>query len=257
MATLIVAAIVVTTMFAVWLTVMLPPATHPIQVTWIGDGVAAVVPATGDPETPASTSEPAASLAVTLQAVTTTLSRQAAEMAAGTDGSEYGLPHGVHRGVPSGDSRRPGPLGPKMPNYEERWEIRFSSSDFAEYRRQLEFFEIELAAFGGSPTIDYVYDLTSDSPSVRRSREPGRETRQRFTWRGGPLLEYDRELLRMAQVPTDGRVVCQFYPPRMVDELQRLESLGGETERCLKTVFGVRKHGEGYEFYVISQVFRP
>ncbi|MCA9175051.1 MAG: hypothetical protein KDB14_11265, partial [Planctomycetales bacterium] len=131
------------------------------------------------------------------------------------------------------------------------------SSDFAEYRRQLEFFEIELAAFGGSPTIDYVYDLTSDPPSVRRSREPGRETRQRFTWRGGPLLEYDRELLRIAQVPTEGRVVCQFYPPRMIDELQRLEALGGETERCLKTVFGVRKRGEGYEFYVISQVFRP
>ena len=150
------------------------------------------------------------------------------------------------------------PAPPTVPEW-ERWEIRFTSSSLAEYRKQLDYFGVELAAFGGRDTIDYARQFTKPTASVRHETDPAKEQRLRFSWRQGPLLEFDRQLLAEAGIPTQQRVVCQFYDEEMTRQLLALEAAGGDPATCLKTVFGVRpKQGARtrYEFYVISQVFR-
>ncbi len=140
----------------------------------------------------------------------------------------------------------------------ERWEIRYASTSLAEYARQLDFFQIELGGVGGSPHVDYVFDLSSDSPARRRG--PSRdEQRIYLSWRSGKLREFDTELVQRAGVETSGRILLQFLPPEVCQRLLELERehAGARPPReWLRTVFGVRRSGAGYEFFVADQMFR-
>ena len=58
---------------------------------------------------------------------------------------------------------------------------------------------------------------------------------------------------------TAGRVVCQFYPKDIENQLAVLEKqqMGSRALRDVKrTVFGVRPAGRGFEFYVIEIDYR-
>ena len=80
---------------------------------------------------------------------------------------------------------------------------------------------------------------------------------------GDVILEVQGQPIKAANdvvagIKTGGRVVCQFYSKEMYDELHRLEFQSGKPpEEWLKTIFGVRPKGGGYEFYIIEQFFRP
>jgi hypothetical protein len=82
-----------------------------------------------------------------------------------------------------------------------------------------------------------------------------------MSWRGGsPLAAFDRQLLGRAGIKTDRRMVLQFYPKATEDQLEVLEAENGRghtAKQFLKTIFGVRPKGGGYEFFVIDQYFRP
>jgi hypothetical protein len=165
--------------------------------------------------------------------------------------------HGTGRG----DSRPPGPEGEGenvIPPW-DRWEIRYAADDIAEYARQLDFFEIELGAAGGRKMVDYAFNLSSNPPATRQGS--GKEEKRVYlTWRTGQLREFDMQLLSSAGIPTSGRIIMQFIPPPVYDELHRLEfeNSGSRTpQEWLKTIFGVRKNGAGYEYYIIEQLFRP
>ncbi|MCU0983058.1 MAG: hypothetical protein MUF25_28185, partial [Pirellulaceae bacterium] len=59
---------------------------------------------------------------------------------------------------------------------------------------------------------------------------------------------------------TQRRMVLQFYPKETEMKLLRLEAenaKGRDARAFLKTIFGVRPAGSGYEFFVIDQFFRP
>lgn len=201
-------------------------------------------------------------LEATLDAVTELVSTQAAaydaiETAAASSSKGSGM----------GDSRGPGPLGDGrddiVPPW-DRWEIRFASSSMNAYARQLDFFKIELgAAGGGSSTIDYASNLRIASPATRRG-DPESEDRLYMSWRdpNSPLAAFDRQLLAKAGIATQRRLVLQFYPKDVERLLMTIEASTAEARRhkpqeFLKTIFGVREAGNGYEFYVIDQIFRP
>jgi hypothetical protein len=80
-----------------------------------------------------------------------------------------------------------------------------------------------------------------------------------FIWQGGRFKDQDRALLSRAGVNTTGRVICQFYPPALEDQLAVLEQqqMNNRPLKDVKrTVFGVRPAGRGYEFFVVEIQWR-
>jgi hypothetical protein len=163
-----------------------------------------------------------------------------------------------------GDSRPSGPLGEGddiIPRG-ERWEIRYNSNNLTAYAQQLDYFRIELGAVGGGEKqVDYAWNLQKSQPEVRQG--PGdAEKRLYMLWTTGALKRFDQQLLRAAGVKTTGRIVVQFYPKPVEDVLARIEmehaSRNGKTsvKQIKQTVFGVRRQGAGFEYYVVSQVYR-
>lgn len=156
-----------------------------------------------------------------------------------------------------GDGRQRG-AGGLIPRW-QRWEIRYAETTLESYLKQLDFFGIELAALGGGqPSIDYVA-FERGRPVRRTAAADEKDERLYFIWQGGPFKEQDRGLLTQAGVPTTGRVICQFYPPSVENQLAILEQaqLGTrDLKQVRKTVFGVQAAGRGYEFYVLDIQWR-
>jgi hypothetical protein len=159
------------------------------------------------------------------------------------------------KGPPS-DSRIEGPpLPPEAVPRWERWEIRYEASNLRGYARQLDFFGIELGAAGRKPQVDYASRFTNASPKTRSGKGID-EKRLYLTWRGGRLQAMDRELIERAGINVAGRVLLQFYPQDVEDSLARLErehTKDGRVDKLRKTIFGVRRSEDGYEFFIIEQ----
>jgi len=157
---------------------------------------------------------------------------------------------------PPNDSRSIGPrLPPEAVPRWARWEIRYEAANLQSYALQLDFFGIELGALGRKPLVDYASHFTHDSP-MTRSGSGGDEKRLYLTWRGGRLQDMDRELLAKAGVDVAGRTLLQFYPQNVEDTLAQIElehTKDGRVDKLRKTIFGVRRSTDGYEFFVIKQ----
>jgi hypothetical protein len=199
-------------------------------------------------------------LSETIEAVTDAISSQQAALQAfegnaAQSGSGTGL----------GDSRGVGPGGEgdldAVPEW-ERLEARFTSSSLNDYIRQLDYFGIELGAMDrDSPRIDYAKNLSKAKPDSRTGTrdEENRAGRLYFIHEDSALKEWDRTLLERAGVKTKGRILAQFYPPELRQELLRLEQarMGSRSlSDVQKTVFAVRPKGSGLEFYVVEQKYR-
>ncbi|HVC94806.1 MAG TPA: hypothetical protein VND64_14000 [Pirellulales bacterium] len=157
----------------------------------------------------------------------------------------------------TGDGRRPGRGDgtgrPGIPP-QTRWEIRFDEGSTVEgYARILDFFHIELGILNGAGQVVYVTNLTKAKPDTRTGTSKN-EMRLYMSWRRGKMKEADDELLRRAGVPT-GKQVLQFYPEPVEQTLLNLEEAfrGRKADTIRKTRFGIRKVGNGYEFYVTDQ----
>lgn len=189
----------------------------------------------------------------TIDAITTTVSSKLAHL----ENLQFGA-----SGAGAGGNLDRGPGGEGDADViprRERWEIRYDCETREAYADQLEFFGIELGAFGGGkPTVEYASNLTAAKPDGRTGT-PASEERLYMVWQGGPLLRAARELLSAAGIEVRGRILVQFLPPEVEQMLARVERAHAgdrEVTEIRKTVFGVRRGGEGYEFYVIDQTFR-
>jgi len=263
---LIVVGVCVFSLFVIWLTgrLIFTLKTVPVELVEYagrGDhaaGFARDMEPPGPEELEEEMYEP--QMEATLEAVTDVVTTQTAAFDAVVMAAEAT----TKGGGGLGDSRGPGPEGEGrsdiIPPW-ERWEIRYTTSGLDPYARQLDFFKIELAAAGGTPLVDYAFNLAKAQPD-RRSGKPEDEKRMYMTWQnaGGPLAAFDRQLLAKAGVNTQRRLVLQFYPRETELKLLRLEAenaRGRDAREFWKTVFGVRAAGAGYEFFVIDQFFRP
>lgn len=165
-----------------------------------------------------------------------------------------------------GDSRPPGPLGEgdNIIPRGERWRISYNSNSLEAYARQLDHFGIELGVIGGGEQqVDYARNLSKSQPDTRSG--PGGESDDRLymLWTSGTLKRFDEQLLRAAGLATAGRIVVQFYPRSVENQLARIELEYAEengkssVKQIKKTVFGVRPDGGGFEYFVQSQRYRP
>lgn len=139
----------------------------------------------------------------------------------------------------------------------QRWELRFASDDTLDgYRRELDYFGIELAAVSADGRIEYVRGFSRPQPTIDRERsEP--ETRMYMQWRrGSPRLAADRKLLESAGIDVAGKTLVQFLPAALEERLARLEFeyAKREARKIRKTRFATRPVGDGFEPYVEEQI---
>ncbi|NLX53955.1 MAG: hypothetical protein GXY58_02450 [Planctomycetaceae bacterium] len=167
-------------------------------------------------------------------------------------------------GAGLGDSRPAGPLGEgdNVIPRGERWEIRYNANSLAAYAQQLDYFGIELAAVGGGQKqIDYALNLRNPVPT-RRQGASEEEKRLYMLWTAGNLRRFDQQLLRAAGIQTSGRIAVQFYPQAIEERLFQIEMAhaadNGKTSprQIQQTVFGARQQGTGFEYFVVSQLYR-
>jgi len=137
----------------------------------------------------------------------------------------------------------------------QRWEIRFAEgSTLEEYAKALDFFKIELGVVGATNQIVYVTNLAKSTPDQRTGGRD-KEDRLYMSWRQGKLQEADRELASRAGLSAQGKVIVQFYPAEVEQQLLVLEKkfANRDASQIRRTRFGVRKAGAGFEFYVVDQ----
>ncbi len=162
-------------------------------------------------------------------------------------------------GDPSpGEAASPGGGGGMRGGTERRWELTFMQGNTLEtYARQLDFFKIELGVLEPGNRVAYAYNLAKAKPDTRIGPADA-EKRYYLTWRGGELVEADRQLLARAGIESQGRVILKFLPPEVEAQLAQLEKVhaGGEVDRLRRTRFGIGPHGSGYRFRVIDQAFQ-
>lgn len=137
-----------------------------------------------------------------------------------------------------------------------RWEIDFGDVDTLDtYARKLDFFGIELGAYGvpGRGQVTYAKNLSRPMPDVRVGTATD-EKRLYMSWRRGPLKNADRDLAIKAGMPA-GRMLLQFFSAETEQALMRVEHDFHDRDAATirKTRFGIRPIGKGYEFFVIDQ----
>ena len=171
--------------------------------------------------------------------------RQAGEKGGGTEGSPGGE---GESGTGSGSSAIPRAM---------RWSIAYGETQsLIAYARVLDFFKIELGVVprGGGP-VTYVSNLSRGTPIKRVGGDD--ENRLYFAWQGAGRRKADIELLeKRAKVSAGNKIIVQFVPRKVEDELARLEKAykNRQAKNIRSTRFGVRQTGTAYEFYVINQV---
>jgi hypothetical protein len=195
-------------------------------------------------------------LTQTLEVLTDVVSTKAVELES-LEAASSGFGKGI--GTGRGDGRGPGPGGPGTGTMLPDWEVRFQGTTLESYAQQLDFFGIELAVLGGGKaTVDYASQLTLKKP-VARSTDGKNEQRRYLLWRKGPLAEADRTLLSRAGIDHKGRVILQFVPPNVEQQMKVLEAQHAKGRRLAeikKTIFAVEGVPGNYKFVVADQIYR-
>lgn len=138
---------------------------------------------------------------------------------------------------------------------EQRWEILFQEGNTLDlYAAQLDFFKIELGALGAGKQIFYAWNFLQGKPSTRTGAGE-KEERLYMSWRQGGLKQADRDLMSRSGLKDTNRLIVQFYPPDLENQLAFLEQQfrGLKASQIRKTRFGVRQAGRGFEFFVMDQ----
>ena len=199
-------------------------------------------------------------LADTIEAVTDAVSSVAASLTTADTSAVAST-----SGTGAGDSRPAGPMGEGddiIPRF-ERWQLNFSASNKNAYAKQLDFYKIELGAFGGGVKgIDTASNLAS-SPRKKHNADAPTEKRLYFSWKTAtPLMQYDRQLLQQAGVGLSNRNIVRFIPPDLENLLANVELNYAKAKgypsvtQIAKTIFESKSNGAGYAFEVIDQRYR-
>ncbi|MCS7468456.1 hypothetical protein NZK35_17525 [Stieleria sp. ICT_E10.1] len=200
------------------------------------------------------------SLAETVDAVSTTLRQMSPAVTTIANPS-----HASSNGFTDGkfDARSTGPGDIDAVGRWERWEIVFHARGIKDYASQLDFFGIELAAFGGGDNAIESASLLATHPVRHVNRQPSTEQRLYFSWkRTNPFVQFDRQLLAAANIPTDGRNVVRFIPRDLEDTLASMEKAFCENNGrsfpgdIAKTTFQSSVAEKEFVFQVVNQRYR-
>lgn len=247
---LVILGVVAFFLFITWLTnkIFVTQAPQPIEIEDIGEGEG---PMGGGPELDA----PEEVEELPQDVIEETISAVAEVVVEQVDQIDDPNRDAVRRGG-GGSGRGFGPgTGGGVPRH---WEVLFAKgSSLKTYARQLDHFRIELGVLLPNNRVAYVSKLSQARPEVRYG-PADQEKRYYLTWRSGELQKADRALLAKAGVDSQGKIILKFLRPEVEADLVAKEKTraGGNRKKVLKTVFGVKSVGAGFEFYIVEQVLR-
>ncbi len=199
-------------------------------------------------------------LADALEATTESISTVRAQLEkvdgdAAEQGSGSGLGDKRARGDGSGNANI-------IPEW-ERWKIEYVASTSAEYMNILESFGIDLGAVSQlSNQIIIIDDLNNNPPTViQTSRSQPNAKRLYFRNTKTRLKRWDQNKVQAGGVDLKSKIVVQFYPAAVRQNLLQLENAkyGADNKQLTevkRTLFRCRPRGDGYEFYVEDIEYR-
>ena len=134
-----------------------------------------------------------------------------------------------------------------------RWVIRYPRVRPVEYAHLLDYFGVELGWLAGGGKIQYVSRFTGE---LRRRQGSYRYENRAFWYPVGNYAPLDERLLSGLGIRPGGTII-HFYPKRVERELAELEQRAlrerhgtDDLQRIEQTVFGIRRRGNGWQFYV-------
>lgn len=142
----------------------------------------------------------------------------------------------------------------------ERWSIEYESESLTDYLAQLSAIGVEIGFVSKvTDDVEIVFGLSS-APQVRHTTK-GQERRVYFIQANGKLREWDLRTGLQAGVKPAGKIMCQFYPHHLANELIRLEAAaanerGLAIDQIQRTLFKVRPSGDSFEYYVADVVVK-
>ncbi len=259
-ALVILLAVFVFVLFAVWLTgrILLSQTAVPVEFTELGEGTGPMgggmeLEALSEEEIGEETDLLEPQLQDRLAAVADAVGTRSAML---DDPTLSDAQRSGRGGGGSGDGRLPGSGSGEGQG--RHWEVRFLDRNTLQtYARQLDFFGIELGVLMPGNQVAYASGLSKPKPAARVG-PADQEQRYYLTWRQGELQQADRELLARAGIDAQKRIILKFLPPKLEAELVALERqrAGNEADQVKKTYFAIRSAGEGYRFEVTDQSYR-
>ncbi len=181
------------------------------------------------------------------------LDGQDAELIEGVPGDSEGL-EGTKRGP---KTTIVGPPPKAKPN---RWVFRIDQiATLDAYAKLLDDTGIELGTFDATGFV-YLTDVSRKTPRVRRATT---STDERFftRWQSGTLAKLDHDLFQRAGITSVRPEIVHFFPGKLERRLIQLEinathSASQRMKNIRRTLFGVRKNGRRFEFFVVKQQFK-
>jgi hypothetical protein len=138
---------------------------------------------------------------------------------------------------------------------EQRWSIIYNEGQtIAEYARQLDALQVELAVVQDQNQMVYVSHFSDPEPTKRYGTGQS-DHRLYFLWQGRGRKASDIALLAKAGITVGEKVLLQFYPAGVEERLAKLEVTyrGRQPGEIRVTRFGVVPSGDSYDFKVMAQ----
>ena len=173
--------------------------------------------------------------------------------AAAVQGTGTGF--GNRQGGPSGSSDN-------IPDY-QRWKIVYEVDNIGTYKRQLDFFGIQIGVIASQKDVEDVWIVSnvSSSVDVKKTDRKGQQGILYFAHEKPRMLKWDQQIAKGVGVSVDGNLMVQFYPPSTrtlitTVEAEYLASVGKELKDVLKTNIAVEESGGGFQFSVQGCIYR-
>lgn len=184
---------------------------------------------------------------------------ESVEKAVSNQRADDGSP-GKGNSLPGGPDGRE--LGPDLPNsHSSRWNVSFEVDGVEQYKRQLDFFGIEIGVIESrKDDIWRIGNLSSAALVTHSSRDKERLS----TWfaHSKPAIKrWDQQIARNSGVATAGRLFVQFYPVELVAkitllEAEALQKLGRELKEVDTTNIRIIQSGNQFSVSISNFEFR-
>ena len=169
----------------------------------------------------------------------------------------------VAMGTGSGFGNReggPSGTGNNVPDY-QRWKIIYEVDNIGTYKRQLDFFGIQVGVLASQTEDVWTVSNVSTSVDLKKTDRKGQRGILGFYHEKLRMKKWDQQIARGAGVSVDGNVMVQFYPQKTRAiiaqvEAEYLASVGKELKDVLRTNLTVEESGAGFAFTVQGCVYR-
>ncbi len=136
------------------------------------------------------------------------------------------------------------------------WELSFPDDiSLDEYARQLDFFQIEIAAVSKNNKVEYISHVSNRKPEKHvgwREKDP----RLNIPWKSGTLHAVDRKLLLRAGISSRDKELTHYFPLETKNLMLQVERGYAKRDpselRRMRFEIRATKSGE-YEFVVVEQ----